>query len=291
MKINFSDINSIIRSSDSEFIDHIAKLNSFSLNRRKRRFKYRTTNENVDKLAKHLSLRNDQAMLSISGSGVQLFEFLSRKSCPRLIVAFDYSPKQIAYNFLLKNGIENFSFSQFRDYFGVSGKRLEDCKLTRVNLIKSVPREVRRNLPRNHCFGKKDIFLNRQNKITWIRDRKRYENLKRNINKIKFFSFEISHHNTNLYSIFKKPTFDVVYLSNVLDWICWHNSDVDKITPLVYICNDIAKILRKGGYIIISNLAIRSSLVPKTMENLRAIKLDEEKVYKYRWINYKMYVK
>lgn len=290
MQKDLSDPDQILKMDDSEFVDRAFKANNFTLKGGQRRFKYRTTNERVDQLINYLSVKEGQVLLSISSSGMQLFEILANKNTPKLILAFDYSLKQVAYNYLLKNAIHQLSFKEFRLYFGIDQGRCVDRKNIRASLVKQIPRQLKEYLPRKHMFGKRALLLNKYNGLQWIHNQHDFISAKKNLNRIKFFKFEMSHRNTKLFKIFKKPFFDIVYLSNVLDWICWHNADVVDIRPLEYIYKDIASVVRKGGHIVITNLLTRKSFVPEFAKSLKIGEKQEISIYKYRWLNYKIYV-
>lgn len=290
MQKDLGSADQILKMDDSEFITRAIKINNFTLKGKQRRFKYRTTNEKTDQLIDYLTIKEGQVLLAISSSGMQLFEILANKATPKLILGFDYSLKQVAYNYLLKNAINQLSFKDFRIYFGIDRGRCINRKKIKADLIRKVPRQFKEHLPREHAFGKRDLVLNKYNTLKWIHNSHDFILVKKNLSKIKFFKFEISHRNTNLHKIFKRKMFDRVYLSNVLDWICWHNTDVVDIKPLKYIYKDIISVVRKGGYIVITNLSTRESFVP---EFTKILKIREKKmisIHKYKWLNYKIYV-
>ncbi len=276
--------------SDNDFLSYIHLFNSFSFLGRKRRFKYRTTNESMKRLVSFFDLNKNSTMLAVSGSGVQLLEVLSQRyRSPKAIIGFDYSPKQVAYNYLLKAGVICLSFEQFYLYFNNCDKMKNNkIKNIRKRLLKEIPKKIKRFLPKRHCFTKRDAKLNDLNGIKWLKNKKKYNNLKKNIGKIKFCEYEISHKNKDFSSILKSGSFDIIYLSNVLDWLCWHNKDIKDCKPLVKIIKNLYKISNKRCKIIITNLASRESFVPALIKRVHVNEKDIYKIYKYKWINYKI---
>lgn len=268
---------------DSDFLTAVHNRNHFTLKGEKRRFKYRTTNENVVKFLDHMNVKNHDVVLSVSSSGVKLFEILSQdKKIPKAIIAFDYSPKQVAYNYLLKTAIRMLSYKEFTYYFGLKKNKIERV-IIRKRLMCNIPFQVKNYLPRRHNFTKRDILLNKYNQVSWFKNDKKYNILKGRLNKIKFCEYEVSHHNLALSSIFQPHTFDIVYLSNILDWLCWHNWDVKNTLPLKRVYNDIHKIVKKGGKIVLCNLKSRESCVPNFLDDLQIKQDTTHQTYKYLW--------
>lgn len=281
-------INEILDLNDEEFIDNVYKRNNFTFRGRNRRFKYRTTNELIDKLSNYLDVRKDLNILSISGSGIQLFETLSESSkIPNIILAFDYSPKQVAYNYLLKVAIKTLSFEDFKAYFGLSEPKI-DRILIRKKLINMIPRQFRTFLPVKHEFNKRDLLLNSVNNATFLKTKSKFGIIKENIERIKFFEYEIHHKNLRFSKIFEKGSFDRVYLSNVPDWLCWHNKDIINCKPLLGIYRDIKNIIKDEGFIVLSNLLSRASHVPAFLSKVNIIHQQKNQIYKYSWLNCKI---
>ncbi|MDD5710903.1 MAG: DUF3419 family protein [Candidatus Colwellbacteria bacterium] len=277
------DIDEIMRMSDSDFLAAVYSRNHFTLKGRKRRFKYRTTNENVTRFLNHMNVKQNDIILSVSSSGVKLFEMLSReKQTPKAIIAFDYSPKQVAYNYLLKAAIRVLPYGEFARYFGLKDNGIERAAV-RTRLMLNIPPQMKNYLPRRHHFTKRDALLNEHNRISWFKNERKYNILKNRLDRIKFCEYEISHHNLALASIFKPRTFNVVYLSNVFDWLCWHNRDVKNTLPLEAICDDIYKIMKKNGKVVLCSLKTRKSLSPNFFNNLRVEQDITYRTYKYLW--------
>ena len=277
----------IMRMNDSDFLIAIYKRNHFTLKGRKRRFKYRTTNENVRKFLAHINVKKNDIILSVSSSGVKLFEILSQnKKIPKIIIAFDYSPKQVAYNYLLKSAIQMLSYNEFIQYFWLrEGDDKIKQSIIRKQVLRNMPSQVKNYLPGRHHFIKRDILLNNYNQVSWFTNEKKYNILRKQIDRIKFCEYEMSHYNLSLSNIFKPNTFDVVYLSNIFDWLCWHNDDIKNTRPLKQVYNDICKIAKKGGKIVLCNLQNRKSHVPNFLNSLQIKKNTVHKTYKYLWRN------
>lgn len=232
-----------------------------------------------------MDIHSGDAVLSVSSSGVKLFELLAQdKKIPKVIIAFDYSPKQVAYNYLLKSAIATLSYKEFTRYFRL---RVGDADQSenRKNLISKIPPQVKKYLPRRHHFTKRDMLLNECNEISWFKNEKKYYILRKRVGRIKFCEYEVSHHNATLSRIFRPHSFNVVYLSNILDWLCWHNRDIQNIFPLESIYNDIRKILKKGGKIVLCNLKNRESFVPDFLNKLHIKQDITHQTYKYLWRN------
>lgn len=278
-------VDEVMQMSDSDFLVAVHNRNNFVLKGGKRCFKYRTTNENVAKFLEHMSVRKNDVVLSVAGSGVSLFEMLScDKKVPKAIIAFDYSPKQVAYNYLLKTAIRILSYREFICYFGIKGREA-DRSVIRKQLMRDMPPQIKSSLPRRHHFTKRDLLLNMHNQVSWFMDEKKYNAVRSRLDRIKFCEYEISHKNLSLAKIFCPHSFDVIYLSNVLDWICWHNQDIQDIRPLREIYDDICKIAKKRGKIVLCNLKSRESLVPNFLNGIRITHDVTYQTYKYLWRN------
>jgi SAM-dependent methyltransferase len=291
MQQDSNSVEDIIKMSDNNFIDWLSNKNSFNLNGNSRRFKYRTSNENIASLIDVINIKNDQVVLSVSGSGVQVFEMISdSNNMPRMILSFDYSPKQVAYNYLLKSAVSLMSFEEFQTYFGINSNANINLKVIRSKILKLIPYQFRSYLLKNHNFGKRDISINEYNHLKWIFERDKYNTIKENIDRVKFFKFEVSHHNANLFNIFGKSFFDVVYLSNVLDWVSWHNKDISDEKPIEKIFNDIKSILKKDGYVVLSHLTTRESFVEDFIAKINVKPYNNDNIYKYKWLTYKIHV-
>jgi hypothetical protein len=287
--IGFSKISKIFKLNDEEFLSQVYRMNNFTHRGNKRKFKYRTTNEYIPNLINFINFKSWQTALFVSGSAMQIFEIMSKNNMTGFILAFDYSPKQIAYNYLFKSAIDNLSYKQFKTYFISNNQNIENKRL-RKKIISGVPRVYRQYLIKMHAFTKRARMLNRYNGITWINSAQAYNRLKININKIKFFQFEISYLNKKLSTLFTSRIFDVVYISNVFDWLCWHNKEFSDVQTLLSIYKDITEVVKKGGYITITTLSTRYSATPRLLEQLNSEDNKLTKIYKYNWLNSKIYV-
>lgn len=280
--------------SDEEFEREVLKRCDFDLHGNKRRFKYRTTNESIPLLLNIFEPAPDAAILSIAGSSVQLFEMLGRKRfVPKIILSFDYSAKQVGYAYLIKSSIKNLSYDDFRDYMGITKNAISRSRLIKIKreLQGDIPKYFKGFVPRKHAFNKRDIKLNSLNGITWIHNKVRFYEVKRNIDRIKFFQYEIHHENLSLGNIFSRQSFDQVYLSNALDWLCWHNKDIINKDPLLDIYMDVEKIIKKKGSLCLSTLLDRKSYIPDLLKQVNVVRKDLVEMYKYHWLNVKILCK
>lgn len=277
------------RLSDSDFILEVAARNNYRSKGQERRFKYRTTNEDVGELKWIFGSCKGKTLLAVSSSGVFALELLAAEDPPALILSFDYSPRQVAYNYLLKSAVRLFSYQDFRRYF-FTNTAGSGNKAIRRQLVQSVPKRYVKYLQRQHAFCRRDHKLNEENSITWWNSRARYANVKRNIERIKFFEFEISHKNTRFSELFPKRSFDIIYLSNTLDWLCWHNSDIEDTLPLSMILSDIRCIVKEGGVIVLTSLLDRDSHVPALLKQMQSPEQSITRFHHYTWLNSKIHV-
>jgi len=288
-KNNRLKIVDILKMNDEEFINDINERSSFIFKGQKRRFKYRTTNECSKKLLNFLSIKRGDSVLAVSSSGVNLFEMLSdEKKIPKIVLGFDYSLKQVAYNLLLKSAIRLLTFKEFNNYFYLNNKNKNNI---RKKIFIQMPKSLKLVLINQHEFRKRDLFFNSYNNIKWLKEEKKFNCVKKNIEKIKFFHYEISHLNINLSHLFEKKSFNIIYLSNILDWLCWHNKDIKNYLPILNICRDANKILKRGGNISGVNLVNRGSYVVDLLNRVKVLEKENYRIFKYNWLNYKINVK
>lgn len=254
-----------------------------------RKFKYRMTNRDIEKLHQFCGNFDGKTILAASGSSIPLLSFLSVSNPPRMIFGFDYSPKQIAYNFFLKYAIQELSFLDFRDFLGLTGKhsRSSQNKAIRRRILKKIPRQLRKYLTYNHELTRRDMKLSGYSHCRFLFEESRFNCVKRNIGRIKFFVFNLNtSFGQELNMLFPDHYFEMVYFSNVLDWICWHNtvSDVD----IDSIMNMVRKVLEKDSRLIIDHLAKRKTLLPDYLKHKRVVEKSDYEMYTYYWEMYKI---
>ena len=219
--------NNYLEYSDEDFVNFTYQYFGFSDKGIERRFKYRMTNRNIKKFKNFIGNIHDKKILAASGSGIPLFSLLNESNgIPKFIFGFDYSPKQVAYNYLVKNAIINLDHKEFLIFFGYDKKdgRTRWVKLMRKKIIKKIPSILHPFIPYNHELTKRDFILKRNSECSFLDNKEDYKKIKKNIQRIKFFVFYLDPLcKESLSDIFNKDFFNFIYLSNILDWICWHN--------------------------------------------------------------------
>lgn len=273
--------------SDEEFVNLSFHLFPITQQGLKRRFKYRMTNRDIGKLNNICGDLRGKKVLAASGSSIPLFSFLSQEKSPDVIYGFDYSPKQIAYNYLIKYAIRDLSLEDFKDFFGyeVTGARSRKNRKVRRRLIGYIPSSLRKYITYNHELTKRDIKLKACSNCSFFSSEAEYYNIKKNINKIKFFVFNLNtSFEQKLNMLFPDKYFDYAYLSNVLDWICWHNetgkSDIDNILIM------LKNIVKDDAIVTVDHLAKRETLLSDYLESSKVTKKSDYNMYTYYW---KMY--
>lgn len=274
---------------DQEFIDFSLSKIPMTTQGLERNMKYRM--DNIDFKEFHLFAGNlsDKKVLSNACASFLLFDLYSKGNGPEEIYAFDYNPKQTAYNYLVKLGFENLSFDEFVDFLGLETKskvRSRENKRIRKELVSLMPKQLRQFLPRNHELTKRDLVLYDATnaKLT----RKKFENIKPNAYKVRFFVYNLNPLIGQKFSdIFPEDYFDFIYTSNVLDWICWHNNmdyvNIEKIFA------NLTSVLKIGGDIVVDHLVSRETILPNYIERKKdhIVEQRDYNAYKYWWRMYK----
>ena len=279
-----------LKYSDDDFVNLTYQSFGFSNEGLKRRFKYRMTNRNVKKLKDFVGNIHHKKILAVSGSGIPLFSLLDESNgIPRFIFGFDYSPKQVAYNYLVKNAIINLDYEEFLIFFGYNKKdrRTRWVKLTRRKIITKIPNILRPFIPYDHELTKRDFILKKNSECSFFQNKKNYKKVKKNIQLIKFFVFNLNPFcKEPLSDIFNKNFFNFIYLSNVLDWICWHNSVQHK--DIKHLFNDFKKISEKDSSVIIDHLIQRITLLSAILAKTNNLRKLSYNLYIYKWAMYKI---
>ncbi|MDD4476610.1 MAG: hypothetical protein PHY40_00430 [Patescibacteria group bacterium] len=282
--------NDYLEYSDEDFINLTHQCFGFSNKGLKRRFKYRMTNRNIRRLKDFIGDMHNKRILATSGSGIPLFSLLNESNgIPKFILGFDYSPKQVAYNYLVKNSIINLEYEEFLIFFGYNknGIRTEWVKLMRRKIITKIPNILRPFVPRNHELTKRDLILKNNSECSFFSDKENYKKVKKNIQLIKFFIFNLNPFcKESLSDIFKKESFNFIYLSNVLDWICWHNSVQHKDIKRLF--HDLKKVSEKGSSVIVDHLTQRRTLLSEILTKTDKLKKEDYSLYIYNWAMYKI---
>lgn len=251
------------------------------------------TNRDIEKLNTFCGDLSGKRVLAASGSSIPLLSFLMRKKeeSPALIYGFDYSPKQVAYNYFLKSAIKYLNFKEFLDCFGYLGKktRNNENKLRRRFLISHVPSQLRKYVPRNHELTLRDLKLKTRANCDFFHDKNSYNLVRSNIHKVKYFVFNLNpDFGQNLNQLFPKNYINSIYLSNVLDWICWHNDA--GFPDLASIFKMIQQISPSKTTVIIDHLAHRTTLLPSFLTTQDIIQETNYHMYTYYWSVYKLRV-
>jgi hypothetical protein len=248
------------------------------------------TNRNIRKLKDFIGNIHNKRILATSGSGIPLFSLLDESNgIPKFILGFDYSPKQVAYNYLIKNAIINLEYEEFLIFFGYNknGRRTWWAKLMRRKIITKIPSILRPFVPHNHELTKRDLILKNNSECSFFSNKEDYKKVKKNIQLIKFFVFNLNPFCKESFSdIFKKESFNFIYLSNVLDWICWHNSVQRKDIKRIF--HDFKKVSEKESSVIVDHLTQRRTLLSEILIEIDKLKKEDYNLYIYNWAMYKI---
>jgi len=282
--------NNYLEYSDEDFVNLTYQCFRFSNKGLKRRFKYRMTNRNIRKLKNFIGNIHNKKILAISGSGIPLFSLLDESNgIPKFIFGFDYSPKQVAYNYLVKNAVINLDYEEFLIFFGYNKKdrRTKWVKLMRKKIIKKIPSILHPFIPYNHELTKRDFILKKNSECSFFQNKEDYKKVKKNIQLIKFFVFNLSPFCKEFLSdIFNKDFFNFIYLSNVLDWICWHNSVQRK--DIKHLFHDFKEVSQKDSSVIIDHLTQKITLLSAVLAETNNLKKEDYNLYIYNWTMYKI---
>ena len=157
----------------------------------------------------------------------------------------------------------------------------------RKKIIKKIPIILHPFIPYNHELTKRDFILKRNSKCSFLHNKEEYKKIKKNIQRIKFFVFYLNPFcEKSLPDIFNKDFFNFIYLSNVLDWICWHNPVQHK--DIKHIFCDFKKVSIKDSSVIIDHLAQRKTLLPAFLDKADNLKRTDYDLYIYNWEMYKI---
>lgn len=276
---------------DAQLVELAADLFPPTFQGLSRPFKYRMTNRDIGELLTFCGELEGRSVLAVTGSSLPLMSFLSLPGAPRKLHGFDYSPKQVAYNYLVKAAIKAMSLAEFRDFFGYDRRqpRTDECKATRRALLTEVPEPLRRYVPRQHELTCRDIRLKDCANCLFISDEQSYSRVKANIDRAHFFVFDL---NGGLWydlaSMFSDGYFQFVYLSNVLDWICWHrsvsSSDIEGVLAM------IGRVTVPGSPCVIDHLAERPTILSRYLQESGAVQTGSYRMYKYIWHMYKLLI-
>lgn len=283
-------VDDILAYSDEYFVNLAYKYFGFSDKGLKRRFKYRMTNRNIIEFKNFIGNIEGKRILAASGSAIPLFSLLDESNgVPKFIVGFDYSPKQVAYNYLVKNAIINLDHKGFLTFFGYNqkGKRTKMVKLMRKKIIKDIPSILHPFVPADHELTRRDFILKRNAYCSFFDNKEDYNKIKKNIHLIKFFVFYLDPLcKKSLLCIFNKDFFNFIYLSNILDWVCWHNSVQDKNIKSIF--SMLSKISSKNSIITIDHLTQRVTLLSAFLKKVSYVKKISYNLYIYHWDMYKI---
>lgn len=276
--------------SDEDFVNIAYQNFGFSDNGLKRRFKYRMTNRNIRKLKDFIGNIHNKKILATSGSGIPLFSLLDESNgIPKFILGFDYSPKQVAYNYFVKNAIISLEYEEFLIFFGYNKKegRTKWAKSMRKKIITKIPSILHPFIPYDHELTKRDFILKKNSECSFFQNKEDYKKVKKNIQLIKFFVFNLNPFcKESLSNIFKQDFFNFIYLSNVLDWICWHN--LVQREDIKQLFRDFKKVSEKSSPIIIDHLAQRITLLSAILAETNNLKKEDYSLYIYNWTMYKI---
>jgi len=191
----------------------------------------------------------------------------------------------VAYNYLLKNAIKSLSYSDFCDFFGFNIrhiKRSEKNKKIRASIIKNIPSEIRKYVTFNHELTRRDLVLKSMSPHPFFESEKTFNIAKKNIDRIVFFVYNLNvESGKDLNKLFAANFFDLIYLSNALDWIYWHNSE-EKIN-IRKIIDNIKGVSNKGATLILEHLVSRKTAFSEYLNKVDIDKSIDYVIYKYNW--------
>lgn len=279
--------------SDQDFFQLALEKFKISEQGKRRRFKYRISNIDITRFHETCGNLKSKKILSVSGSAMQLFNLLSdEKQMPEYIYGFDYSPKQVAYNYLLKYAIKYLSFAEFCDFFGICRKNIKRTRKNRerrLMLIKKIPPDLREYLSYNHEITKRDLLLKSVIDIPFLEERNRYEVVRKNVDRTKFFIYNLNTSlSVKLEVLFPSAFFNFIYLSNALDWIYWHNQE--GTFSVNEIIDNIAKVSHFQSVLLIDHLASRKTKLVDYLKKREIIGKVDYRAYKYCWRMYKLLI-
>ena len=129
--------------------------------------------------------------------------------------------------------------------------------------------------------------MKRNSECSFFNNKKNYKKIKKNIQLIKFFVFYLNPFcKKSLSDIFNKDFFSFIYLSNVLDWICWHNTvQHEDIKRIFY---EFKKVSVKNSSVIVDHLAQRKTSLPEFLNKTNNLKKASYDLYIYNWEMYKI---
>lgn len=256
-----------------------------------RRFKYRVPNINIKIFRDFFGSIRRKGILAVSGSAINLFTLFNNKKTgyPKYIVGFDMSPKQVAYNYFLKSALINLSHDEFLNLFGYHKKILNDKKLFILNriVLEGVPKVLRSFMPRRYYLTVRDhkLFGN----VQFSFPKQIYSNIQKNVGSAKFMIYNLLPNLRHSPSgLFSSGSFDIFYLSNALDWLCWHHGLTR--SGLKRILKTLKAVSAKKAIVICEHLLNRPNFLDKWFSNIALLESKSYTLLKYRWGVYKFFL-
>lgn len=201
---------------------------------------YGNSNEDLEHIVNRINF-DGKTVLSVLGSGMAPLEFLSKGA--ESIVAIDKEDIQLLWGQLYKSSIETLSYNEFRQIFfkKSGGEVLKNNDAYTQVILKSFGEELAKRCieeikecnyigQKNLAYTQdhKNIFLNLLNLINpkyyhWAISENEYQKVKSKIKngKLTLMSGILP----QCLEQFSDSTFDVIYLSNIIEWFYLNNLD------------------------------------------------------------------
>lgn len=278
--------------SDNNFVETCFAPFGFTAEGLSRRFKYRMTNRDLRVFRSVIGDVRDRRILAVSGSAIPLLTLLdTQRGPPRSVFAFDYSPRQTAFNYLLKYSVQRLTHKQWSRFFGLQSD--DQSPLTnrvplRKDLICHIPRRLRPFLPRRHELTQRDRhFLLPASGVQGVITTSQYRTLQQSVPRLKFFVFNLNPAaRQKLSSVFSSDAFDFLYLSNVMDWICWHGVRTHQgLRAVIQTLRDVA---HPNAIVVFDHLVSRETVLTHALARLDYDTVREYRLHTYVWRVYRL---
>lgn len=250
-----------------------------------RRFKYRMTNSNIPIVRSLMGDLSGKSILAVSGSSVNLFSMLDGGiGTPKRVVGFDMSPKQIAYNCLVRGAFRDLSWKEFLNYFGYtsrSSRSYDDTKV-RAKLVSTVHPTLRSYLPYRHSLTVRDKKIATLVGCSFVSNEQAFMRIKQNVNLVRFFIFNLNPLlPQNLAEVFPHRLFNYLYLSNVLDWLCWHYPMSARLLHSTFV--GLSRVCAPSTQVLTEHLVTRPTILDGWLKRVAGVRSQDYHIYRYAW--------
>lgn len=258
-----------------------------------RRFKYRIPNIKIPALQKFIGTLEGKDVLGVSGSGLTIFNLIDGHcGSPKRIVGFDLSHKQTAYNYFLKNAFMILDREDFLCFFGYPGRIISKYNQKKIQklIVSRLPKQLSGYLTKHPFLTIRDKKLIKEISCPFIYEGSRFTEIKNHSAGIKFLTFNLNPlFQQQLRDFFSPTSFDIIYLSNALDWLCWHYNLNAQHLKIVF--QNLADVSTRNAVIILEHLTTRKSFLSTWLSTVEKSSFQSYNVNKYRWAMYKFYLR